>query len=38
MKKPKKTESQIMVILEQAEFGAPMPDLRRDQGLSAVSF
>ena len=32
MKKSRKTESQIMGILEQAESGVPIPDLCRDHG------
>ena len=38
MKKSRKTESQIMGILKQAESGVPIPDLRREHSMSAASF
>ena len=38
MKKSRKTESQIMGILKQAESGVPIPDLCRDHGVSTASF
>ncbi len=38
MKKSRKTESQIMGILKQAESGVPIPDLCREHGMSAASF
>lgn len=38
MKKSRKTESQIMGILKQAESGVPIPDLCRDHGVCTASF
>lgn len=38
MKKSRKTESQIMEILKQAESGVPIPDLCREHGMSSASF
>ena len=38
MKKSRKTESQIMAILKQAESDVPVTDLRREHGMSAASF
>ena len=38
MKKSRKTESQIMEILKQAESGVPIPDLCREHSMSTASF
>lgn len=38
MKKSRKTESQIMEILKQAESGVPVPDLCREHSMSTASF
>lgn len=38
MKTSKFTDSQIMVILKQAEAGAPVPELCREHGMSAATF
>jgi len=38
MKKSKFTDSQIIVILNQAEAGTPVPDLCREHGISSATF
>jgi len=38
MKKSKFTDSQIIAILNQAEAGAPVPDLCREHGISSATF
>lgn len=38
MRKARFTDSQIMVILKQAESGVPVPDLCREHGMSSASF
>lgn len=38
MNKSRKTESQIMEILKQAESGVPVPDLCREHSMSTASF
>ena len=38
MKTSKFTDSQIMAILKQAEADAPIPELCREHGMSAVTF
>ena len=38
MNKSRKTESQIMEILKQAESGVPIPDLCREHSMSTASF
>ncbi len=38
MKKSRFSETQIMVILKQAEGGVPVPDLCREHGMSNASF
>lgn len=38
MKKPRHTDSQIMVILKQAESGTPVPQLCREHGMSTATF
>jgi putative transposase len=37
MKKSKYPDSQIMAILNQAEAGAPVPELCREHGMSAAT-
>ena len=38
MKKSKFTDSQIIAILNQAEAGAPVPELCREHGISSATF
>lgn len=38
MKKPKNSDNQVMAILKQAESGVPVPDLRREHGVSSALF
>ncbi len=38
MKKSKLSDSQIMVILKQAEAGIPVPELCREHGMSNAKF
>lgn len=38
MKTSRFTDSQIMVILKQAEAGMPAPELCREHGISVASF
>jgi putative transposase len=38
MKKSKYSDSQIMAILNQAEAGAPVPELCREHGMSSATF
>jgi putative transposase len=38
MKKSRYTDSQIINILEQAEAGKLVPELRREHGMSSASF
>ena len=38
MKQARFTDSQIMAILKQAETGTPVPQLRREHGMSSASF
>ncbi|GHW44667.1 transposase [Vibrio cholerae] len=38
MKTSKFTDSQIMVILKQAEAGTPVPELCREHGISSAIF
>lgn len=38
MKKSKYSDSQIMAILKQAEAGSPVPELRREHGMSSATF
>lgn len=38
MKQSRFTDSQIMVIVKQAEAGAPVPELCREHGMSSASF
>lgn len=38
MKKSRYTDSQILAILKQAESGVPVPQLCREQGMSAATF
>lgn len=38
MKKSRYTDSQIMVILKQAEAGTPVPELCREHGMSSATF
>lgn len=38
MKKSRYTDSQIMAILKQAEAGAPVPELCRENGMSSATF
>ena len=38
MKKSRYTDSQIIAILKQAEFGTPVPELCREHGMSSASF
>lgn len=38
MKKSRFTDSQILVILKQAENGIPVPELCREHGMSSASF
>ena len=38
MKKSKQSDSQIMAILNQAEAGAPVPELCREHGMSSATF
>ena len=38
MKKSKFSDSQIMAILRQAEAGVPVPELRREHGMSNAMF
>jgi len=38
MKKSRYSDSQIMVILKQAEAGVPVPELCREHGMSSASF
>ena len=38
MKKSKYSDSQIMAILNQAEAGAPGPELCREHGMSSATF
>jgi putative transposase len=38
MKKSRFSESQIIAILKQAEAGTPVPELRREHGMSSELF
>jgi len=38
MKQARYSESQIMMILKQAEAGVPVPELCREHGMSSASF
>jgi len=38
MKRSKFSDSQIMAILNQAEAGAPVPELCREHGMSSATF
>lgn len=38
MKRSKFSDSQIMVILKQAEAGTPVPELCREHGISSATF
>lgn len=38
MKKFRFTDSQIIAVLEQAEAGAPVPQLCREHGISSATF
>ena len=38
MKKSRFSESQIISILKQAEAGTPVPELRREHGMSSALF
>lgn len=38
MKTSRFSDSQILVILKQAEAGTPVPDLCRDHGISSATF
>jgi putative transposase len=38
MKKSRYSDSQIMVILKQAEAGSPVPELCREHGMSSATF
>jgi putative transposase len=38
MKRSKYSDSQIMAILNQAEAGAPVPELCREHGMSSATF
>ncbi len=38
MKRSRFTDSQIIAILKQAEGGSPVPELRREHGISSATF
>jgi putative transposase len=38
MKKSRFTNSQIIMILKDAEVGTPVPELRRTHGISSANF
>ena len=38
IKKSRFTEAEIMALLRQAEGGVPVPELRREHGISSASF
>ncbi|VAX09708.1 Transposase, IS3/IS911 family [hydrothermal vent metagenome] len=38
MKKSRYSDSQIMVVLKQAEAGSPIPELCREHGMSSATF